>query len=178
MVWAAVAPDKRIYVYREYYGSHTEDNVGIEMPSLQLAANIRQIEAQENFEGIKIIGFADPSIFDAKDGEGSSVADRMARERVYFEKADNARLSGKEQFHSRFMFDEEGRPGMYIFNNCSNLIRTLKNLPYSLKRVEDVDTDAEDHAYDALRYLLNANPAPGSEVAKPKPQVFDPFQHV
>lgn len=177
VVWVAVEPGTgRLYVYREYYGSHTGDNVGIQMPSIQLAANIRHIEEAERNEGIKFLGFADPSIFDAKDGEGSSVGERMARERVFFEKADNARLSGKEQFHSRFMFDEEGKPGMYIFNSCPNLIRTLSDLPYDPKRVEDVDSKSEDHLYDALRYILNANPMPGSDLDEKKPKLFDPFQ--
>ena len=177
VVWVALSPppDNKAYVYREYYGSHTADNVGIKMPSNQLAENIRKIEEPERREGIKIIGYADPSIFDTKD-EAGSVADRMARERIYFEKADNARLSGKEQFHSRFVYDEEGKPGMYVFNCCSDLIRTLKDLPYSQTRIEDVDTKAEDHLYDALRYVLTANPSPGTEPAEKKPPVFDPFR--
>lgn len=29
VIWAAVSPDKRVYVYREYYGSATGDNVGL-----------------------------------------------------------------------------------------------------------------------------------------------------
>lgn len=175
VIWAAVSPDGTVYVYREYYGSRTADNVGMQMPSTQLAVNIRAIEEKERNDGCKIFGYADPSIYDTKDGDGS-VADRMARERVFFEKADNARLSGKEQFHSRFAFDGEGRPGMYIFNNCPNLIRTLKDLPYSQSRVEDVDTKAEDHAYDALRYVLTANPAASTELAAKRDPVFDPFQ--
>jgi hypothetical protein len=35
-----------------------------------------------------------------------------------------------------------------------NLIRTLPALPYSLRQPEDLDTSAEDHAADCLRYGL------------------------
>ena len=45
-------------------------------------------------------------------------------------------------------------PRLQVFSTCTNLIRTLPALPYDTIRVEDVDTDAEDHAYDALRYGL------------------------
>jgi hypothetical protein len=43
-----------------------------------------------------------------------------------------------------------------IFSNCTNLIRTLPALPLSRTNSEDVDTKAEDHAYDALRYMCMA----------------------
>jgi hypothetical protein len=45
---------------------------------------------------------------------------------------------------------------LHVFPQCENLIRTLPALPYSQSRTEDVDTHAEDHAPDALRYLLMA----------------------
>jgi hypothetical protein len=48
----------------------------------------------------------------------------------------------------------DGEPGLIVFENCRNLIRTIPALPYDKTRVEDVDTDAEDHAYDGLRYGL------------------------
>lgn len=49
----------------------------------------------------------------------------------------------------------DGEPGLVVFETCANLIRTLPALPYDAVRVEDVDTHAEDHAYDALRYALS-----------------------
>ena len=79
------------------------------------------------------------------------------------------------QLHERLRFDPDGRPGIYIFNTCRDWIRTVPNLPYSLKKPEDVDTDAEDHAFDETKYFLMDRPV----VPKPKrtrtPQPFDPF---
>jgi hypothetical protein len=55
-----------------------------------------------------------------------------------------------------------------VFNTCNNLIRTLPALPYDKVKQEDIDTDAEDHVYDALRYALTSitteksRPAPAS----------------
>ena len=44
------------------------------------------------------------------------------------------------------------------FKTCRNLIRTLGSLPTDSKNPEDVDTNAEDHAYDALRYGCMSRP--------------------
>jgi hypothetical protein len=49
-------------------------------------------------------------------------------------------------------------PRIHVFTMCANLIRTLPTLPHpqagSGVAAEDVDTNAEDHAYDALSYVL------------------------
>jgi hypothetical protein len=46
-------------------------------------------------------------------------------------------------------------PLAHFFPQCENLIRTLPTLPHASKGdPEDVDTDAEDHAYDAASYLM------------------------
>jgi hypothetical protein len=51
----------------------------------------------------------------------------------------------------------------------------LPNLTYDDSNVEDVNSDQEDHAYDALRYLLMDDPvAPRRNEEKPVP-LFDPL---
>jgi hypothetical protein len=51
--------------------------------------------------------------------------------------------------------DPAKRPGLLVFENqCPNLVRTLPALPRDEKNQEDVDTDAEDHAFDSLTYGL------------------------
>jgi hypothetical protein len=46
-------------------------------------------------------------------------------------------------------------PMLHVFENCTELIRTLPAVPYNqVGNPEDVDTDSEDHLPDALRYLL------------------------
>jgi hypothetical protein len=92
----------------------------------------------------------------------------MERERVYFEKGDNARIDGKMQLHHRLAFDEDGRPMFYVFDTCKHFIRTFPNLVYDETHVEDIDTDGEDHIYDELRYVCMENPiAPPVKKAVP-----------
>ena len=82
------------------------------------------------------------------DGISDSMEMRQGgRDGVYFRKGDNTRIAGKMQFHERLRFDENGRPKMQIFNTCRQFIRTIPSLPYDLHKVEDVDSDAEDHTF-------------------------------
>ena len=69
-------------------------------------------------------------------------------------KAVNDRLAGVALVADKLRVRADGLPRLLIYSTCRNLIRTLPALPRDPKRPEDVDTKAEDHAYDALRYLI------------------------
>ena len=47
---------------------------------------------------------------------------------------------------------------MYVFSTCSAFIRTLPLLMYDEHKVEDLDTNGEDHVADEVRYLCMARP--------------------
>lgn len=156
--WIAVDYNKKKYVIREYYGCTGEPNKGVQLNPVDVAENIREIEnTDDNLKGKKITGVADPAIF-SSDG-GISIADSMARHPncVLWDKGDHARIPGKMQVHYHLALDDDGYPMLQIFNTCKHLIRTLPALVYDEKNVEDVDSDGEDHAYDAIRYGLMAN---------------------
>ena len=68
-----------------------------------------------------------------------------------------SRINGKLEIHKRLKVNDN-EPGIRIFNSCHNLIRTLSTLPTDKNNPEDVDTHAEDHAYDALRYGCMSRP--------------------
>lgn len=157
--WYTADDRGKIYRIREYYGSTGEPNVGLELDPARQAANIKAIEEEDpNLRDRKIIGIADPSIWDTSRGE--SIADIMSKHPNYiqFMPGDNNRIAGKMQYHYRFAFDESGEPMFQIFNTCKHFIRTIPSLVYSESNVEDIDTDTEDHIYDECRYVLMANP--------------------
>ena len=77
---------------------------------------------------------------------------------VIFMKGDNTRLPGKMQLHERLKFDEEGRPMLYVFENCRDFRRTIPALVYDARKPEDIDTAGEDHIYDETRYFLMSRP--------------------
>lgn len=154
--WWAVDPNTQIvYRYRELYGCTDTPNTGVKWTPTEIAREIKKIE--DKFEnGRYIIGIADPSIWDSSRGE--SIADTMAKERVYFEKGDNNRLPGKMQLHTRLRIDPTSkRPLLYVFTNCKAFIRTIPTLVYDETHVEDICTELEDHVYDETRYFLMHN---------------------
>lgn len=150
--WWAVDYDGVMYRIKEYYGCTDEPNTGLRMPASEVFAEIHRIEQEHPWlKGKHIQGVADPAIWDAQKGE--SFAETAEKYGVYFEPGDNTRFPGWVQVHYRFLFDENGYPMMYIFNTCQAFIRTIPLLMYSKTKVEDLDTEGEDHAADETRYM-------------------------
>ena len=172
--WYAVDYDKRLYRIREYYGCTGTPNQGVKMEPAEVAREIKRIEAEDpNLKGKHILRVGDPAIWGSQSGE--SIGDLMERERVCYEKGDNARIDGKMQVHHRLAFDENGWPMLYVFSTCKHFIRTVPNLVYDEKDVEDVDTDGEDHIYDELRMVCMENPISPRKNTPPKLVVYDPL---
>ena len=47
---------------------------------------------------------------------------------------------------------------MFFFSICHDAIRTIPVLQHDQVRAEDIDTDAEDHAADDVRYACKSRP--------------------
>ena len=172
--WYAVDRDRRLYHIREYYGCTGTPNTGVKLEPSEVARQIKQIEADDpNLKGKQIHRVGDPAIWGSDGTE--SIGALMERERVYFERGNNARIDGKMQIHHRLAFDEDGIPMLYVFDTCKNYIRTVPALVYDTKNVEDVDTDGEDHIYDSCRYICMSNPIAPRSRAAAKPKPYDPL---
>ena len=155
--WYAEDRDGVLYRIRELYGCTKTPNEGVRWNAEKVAAEIRRIEHEdENLNGRLIHGVADPAIYQKNGGE--SIGGIMEKQCVYWDRADNSRIAGKQQIHNRLSFDDFGRPRLYIFSTCRQFIRTFPCLVYSSSDVEDVDTTGEDHIYDELRYMCMERP--------------------
>ena len=157
--WYAEDTHGKIYRIAELYGCTGTPNEGVRQDPVTIAAEIRRIENEDrNLKGKNIIGIADPSIFDESRGE--SVARMMEKSPnfVVFSPGDNTRIAGKMQYHYRLAFDSEGNPKFQVFSTCRHFIRTIPDIVYDEKYVEDIDTSQEDHIYDECRYVLMENP--------------------
>jgi hypothetical protein len=161
-------PRGALVKYREWYGAQRDDegntvpNQGLRMTAEEVAEGIRQREERDIIGSNKTMGgVADPSIF-SEDG-GPSIAARMATRKVFFRKADNSRvarfgaLGGWDQLRARLKGDGD-RPGIYWFNTCLDSIRTIPVLQHDADRIEDVDSNMEDHAADETRYAVLSRP--------------------
>ncbi len=156
-LWLAVSdgtlpgfPTNALVVYREWYGSTGEPNVGLRMVSEAVGAGI--LAREPAGEAIQS-SVCDPAMM--KEDGGPSMAERMKG--VYWRGADNSRVAGWDQVRSRLV-GTEGKPGLYIFATCTHLIRTLPALQHDTHKPEDLDSDGEDHAADALRYGAMSRP--------------------
>ncbi len=148
VLWYAQDPaSERIYVYREY---RTEEFIKVS----EKAQLIKQFEAGEDIS----YGLADPALWNGQGDHntGESVAVMFQRELVHWMPANNDRKAGLAVVHDKLGIGGDGLPKLQIFSTCLSLIRTLPSLPYDKIRVDDVDTKADDHDYDSLRYGLMA----------------------
>lgn len=150
-LWLARSPDKAsIVVYREMYAT--------EWRAQRQAIEIRAASKGERIDAL----VADPSMWQRREGtSGDCLADEYKREGLDIVPANNNRIAGKGYVHEALNWKElpgNGRimkaPRLQVFRNCRNLIRTLPALPLDDIRFEDVNSRAEDHCYDALRYGL------------------------
>lgn len=157
-VWA-VDEEGRVYRYKELYGCVPgEANVGVTCPPGEIARRLADLMEPEFQEGIHVSGIADPAIWDRSRGLSVEEQIRKVFSGVIFMKGDNTRLPGKMQLHERLKFDEEGRPMLYVFENCRDFRRTIPALVYDARKPEDIDTAGEDHIYDETRYFLMSRP--------------------
>ena len=150
-LWLALGPDEKVYVYRELYVT--------QMRASELAQKIVELSRGENIT----LTLGDPACWAKTGHEGESIEQTMRQNGLPMQRADNDRLAGKQRVHDYLTVFEgwDGKPAsrLKIFRSCVNLIRTLPQLVHDQTRPEDVDTDGEDHAYDALRYGLMNRPA-------------------
>ena len=144
VLWIAVDYDNNFWVYREHYTQRVTADVFA-----------RQVMEKEHNEYVRY-GILDSSTWARRGDAGPSIAETMIKEGCKWRPSDRSprsRVAGKLELHKLLTKDQDtGQPKLKIFSNCTNLVRTMPMLPVDKNNPEDVDTHAEDHAYDALRY--------------------------
>lgn len=151
-LWFAIDPSYNIFIYRELAVK--------KMEASDFARKCLELEKDDRIS----YGVIDGSVADQRGG-GTSIDQILRSEgftNAYADKSPNSRKSGKILIHQYLKVDEYTKePKLKIFDNCRQIIKELGSLPIDDNNPEDVDTDAEDHAYDALRYGLSSRPAIG-----------------
>jgi hypothetical protein len=183
VLWAAVDEDGRVWIYREIYRKQVGE-----------ADQAKQIlEAEASGEHVAV-RFADDAMW-ATRGDAKAIADIYAENGVHLTQAGKgagSRVTGWQRVRS---YLKEGPacphhraqgwetcPNLHLFSTVTELYRELSDLPHATKGdPEDADTTADDHASDALRYLLT-NLGTGPEMvildapaAEPIAEVLQPL---
>ena len=149
-LWAVVLPDGHLHITQEY--------VFRETLAPKVGARIKQMS-----EGCRLLGtHADPSMWIRSGQSGESIAETLQRAGVSLIRANHERVNGWQRLRHWLSLHPDGTPWLTIDPSCVYLIRTLPALIHDAKHLEDIDTTGDDHAADALRYLLMGRPAPSS----------------
>jgi phage terminase large subunit len=174
-IWGAVDYDGNLYIYREFYESEwlIEDicRKGKDgKPSVMQMMRIPQTEPPryEQIEWAKI----DPSTKARRnEREGTKLSDFD----LYAENlpsdfplglANNDVTPGIDKVKTWLKPDAKGKPRLYVFSTCTNLIEEIGKYKYPELTVAQQGKKAEkenpikvdDHACDALRYLVMGLP--------------------
>ena len=151
VLWLAMSEEGVIYIWRELYGIDQDmPNVGSKEDAGEVAEKIKGIEKHDERNGYTYrMNLADPSIF-SNIGASRSIGQIFRDHGVRWVPAWNAKGSRVNGWQEIVRLLAEGR--LRIFRTCKNLIRTLPVLTPDDNNPEDIDTDMEDHAADALRY--------------------------
>ena len=151
VLWFAVSPDEQLVVYRELYVS--------KVLATDLADMILEVEAGD---GNIRYGVLDSSLWHNRGDTGPSLAEQMITRGCRWRPSDRSkgsRVSGKNEIHRRLQVDEfTEQPRLVFFSTCTETISQLPAIPLDKRNPEDVDTNAEDHLYDALRYGIMSRP--------------------
>ena len=141
VLWGAIDWDNNIWIYREIYEKH--------LTAEQLADRILEAEQLDPVPHYTVL---DSSCWN-KTGFGPSIAEVMMRSGVRWTPSDRNRIQGKMEIHRRLADNPYTKePRLRFFSTCQHIIKQVAGIPLSKTNSEDVDTKAEDHAYDALRY--------------------------
>ncbi len=138
-------------------------NVGLEWTNDKLGAEMaKTTKAVTNGRGCRV-SVADPSIW--KREGGPSIYDQMkAGAKVEaddwgFVKADNSRISGWQMMRTMLRQAAAERaegPGLWVMDNNPEWLRTVPVLQRDRDKIDDVDTEGEDHHGDQTRYAVKA----------------------
>lgn len=165
VIWWQVDYDGNLHAYRELYKE------GLTYEALAHAI------MEKTYPGETIdYCVADPAIWGDKTHHkdsvnGESGAETMQKEFKNFTsliKADNDRIVGWGRMRILLEPDERGQVKLTFSQACKDSIRTIPTLIHDGTKIEDLDTDGEDHAADSARYAVMSRPIKTYKEA-PKP---------
>jgi hypothetical protein len=148
--------------FAEWYGWTGRRNEGVKMLARDIALGILDREEDMGLKGRVVPGPADSAIWGEENGMSIERDMRMAG--VYWEKADKSpgsRVQGWQILRERLsnaapirIGEPREQPGLFVTRRCVQFQETVPVLPRSQRNPDDIDTEAEDHIADEVRYRL------------------------
>lgn len=168
-------PKGTLIRFAEWYGAAAFGvNKGIQMSAKKVARGILEREQAMLDQGWiqrrPSPGPADNQIHNVYDEETETIADMMADVGVEWTRSDKSpgtRKIGLQLIRDRMeaVLTGDG-PGLYFTSNCRATKALLPVIPRDPEDLDDVDTEAEDHLYDDVRYRVLAGHMRGADKLK------------
>lgn len=160
--WFAMDPDGVHYIWRELYGAGEKVGTGTREEASTVAKKIKRLEEHDERLGYEYrLNLADPAIM-SKIGADRSIGQIFRENGIKWQEAWNAkgsRVNGAQEIIHLLAEDK-----LKVFSTCKHWLRTVPSISPDEDNPEDVDTDAEDHAWDATRYgIMRRRRAPNEE---------------
>lgn len=162
-----------IQIFEWYGAKQVGTNEGLRLSPSKIAQDVLTIEKSLLRNGwIKTVpapGPADNQIRAVVRTDIDTIAKTMENEGVHWQASDKSKGSrtvGFEVFRDRLAKTiGNAGAGFYVMDNNLVTIELLPSLPRDTKILDDVDTDAEDHIWDVIRYrTLKGNIRWASEI--------------
>jgi len=141
-----------LFRFAELYGWTGKPNQGTRELAVEVARKV--LNYQKELGRAINPGPADSSIYTIENGNCiASDMERMGIRWTRANKSPGSRINGWEILRERLKnsISREG-PGIYALDTCRQFIRTFPVLPRDKHKADDVDTEAEDHIADDVRY--------------------------
>lgn len=164
-LWMSLLNDGRVIVHRELYGAG--------MSYDQFAARIKALTPETEKIDFMV---CDPAALNKESDDTRHTLAKAFKSAglPICKEAQNDRIDGWNTVRKYIQPYQDAETKkqttlLTIFTNCENLMRTIPEQIHDATVVEDLDTNGEDHAVDALRYglmALSGNIASLSDVSK------------
>lgn len=155
-------PGSLIQIFEWYGATEVGTNKGLKLSAPDVAQGIidREVSMMANgwISTQPWPGPADNQIRDVREADVDTIEAKMSKKGVRWiesDKSPGSRRNGLQLVRDRLeaAVKNEG-PGIYFMANCVASIETLPTLPRDKEKIDDVDTSAEDHCYDMVRYRV------------------------
>ena len=155
--WWAIDPSNHWWLYRELYA-----------PRMTYPELAREVMERTPIDEAIDYAVADPACWGMRPtdkelpGEtGGEIMERKFQERrIGLYRANHDRIQGWQRCRQimKIELGTDRRPysRLHVFSTCRHFIRTIPSLIHDEHRVEDLDTDGEDHHGDQFRYAVNS----------------------
>lgn len=173
-IWLALTPPnrfgfRRVYLYREIVRTQTDPEEWAQLiKKFTDVEKVKYMVLPHDAFAHKTNKTTIASVFSRDIGINIIRGDTLAK---------GARLNRKAMLHRYLAKAPDGRPYLLVHPSCRDFITSVPLLQYDDTNVEDIDTDGDDHSYDAATLgLVTIGYAPQhSKVLAPKTNLVQTY---